>query len=79
MHSQSSADGDQRCDFKEKGVEIAAKEVSIVLLQVESAEKHFLATYAYLKNQYLFNYMVNLDFFGFVARQPFSSLLRKWA
>ncbi len=46
MHSLlPSADGNQRCHFYEKGGEIAALEVSIVLLQTGSAEKQFLATY----------------------------------
>ncbi len=40
-----SADGDQRCHFLEKGGEIAAAELSIVLLQTRSAEKRFLATH----------------------------------
>ncbi len=33
-----SADGDQLCHFQEKGGEIAAPEVSIVLLQIGSEE-----------------------------------------
>ncbi len=36
-----SADGNQRCHFKEKGRQIAAPEVSMVLLQTGLAEEWF--------------------------------------
>ncbi len=61
-----SADGDQRCHFKEKSGEIAAPDVSIVWLgQMGSAEKWFSATYikGYLKKQNQFNCTLNLGFF----------------
>ncbi len=72
MHSQlPSADGDQQCHFKEK-----RGEVSIVLLQMGSAEKWLLATYinSYLKNQYLFNCTLNLGFFHHFGFPPDSHL-----
>ncbi len=55
---------------------MAAPEVSIVLLQTGSAEKHFLTTSinAYLRNSYLFNCILNLVFFtAFVCHQTDSN------
>ncbi len=67
----------------EKG-EVAAPEVSIVLLEKGSARKQVLATYinAYLGNQYLFNLTLNIGFFHCFSLLPdscLSRLLHEWA
>ncbi len=73
MHSQSMTFCRRRSavSLLGEGREIAAQEVSVVLLQTESAEKWFIATYVnvYRKNQYPLNCMLNLEFIA--ARQPF--------
>ncbi len=66
MHSQSMTFCRQQSvvPLLGKGGQIATPEVSIVLLQMGPAEKtFFLEANAYLKNQYMYNCTLNVEFF----------------
>ncbi len=58
--------------FKRRGEDVTAAEVNTVLLQMESAEKWFSATYinGYQKHKYPLHCKLNKDFFtAIVCRQ----------